>query len=108
MAKRTKNEGGTAVATASGTATVEGEEVVTGTTDGPPAADEAVAADEAGRRTESAIAATGEGDQERGTAEKAAAQADEAFEDRPEIFVGAAFLAGFVLAKVIGALGGDD
>jgi hypothetical protein len=108
MARRNKNEGGTAVATASGTATAEGQDVGTGTTDGPPPADEAVAADEAGRRTESAIATSSGDDQEPGAAEKAAAQADEAFEDRPEIFVGAAFLAGFVLAKVIGALGGDD
>ena len=37
-----------------------------------------------------------------------AQQAAEASDERPELFVGAAFLGGLVLAQVLKRLGGDD
>lgn len=42
------------------------------------------------------------------SAQAAAGQVDRTLDQRPEIIAGAAFAGGFVLAKVIGALGGDD
>jgi hypothetical protein len=40
--------------------------------------------------------------------EAQAATADDPFAERPELFVGAALVGGFVLAKVLKGLGGGD
>ncbi len=41
-------------------------------------------------------------------AQQSGTGADEAFAERPEVYVGAALLGGIVLAKILKKLGGDD
>jgi hypothetical protein len=67
--------------------------------DASPPPDEALAGDAAGQAAAGQVPATGGG---------AAEQAEGAFDERPEIFVAGAFLGGFVIAKLLGALGGGN